>query len=93
MKATSLSKATCQIHFQILLLSIQRMRWKFPAFQATSIKIDHMVPSFPAEVLQKIKDSISKPLSKIINLSFYSGVHLDSLKISKLYQYTKKVPD
>ena len=46
--------------------------------------------SFPAEVLHKIKDSISKPLSKIINLSFNSGVHPDNLKISKTIPVYKK---
>ena len=39
--------------------------------------------SIPSDILHYIKDSISDPLSEIINLSFKEGIYIDNLEISK----------
>ena len=46
--------------------------------------------SILSEILQKTKDALSYPLTKIINLSFTSGIHPSNLKISKTIPIFKK---
>ena len=46
--------------------------------------------SILSEILQKTKDALSYPLTKIINLSFTSGIHPSNLQISKTIPIFKK---
>ena len=46
--------------------------------------------SIPTQILHTIRNVISKPLTKLINLSFTQGVHPDKLKISKTIPVFKK---
>ena len=46
--------------------------------------------SIPVNVLQMLKKDISKPLSKIFNLSMRTGTHPDCLKLAMVIPIHKK---
>ena len=46
--------------------------------------------SIPTKILKLIKLEISKPLAKIINLSFSTGIHPEKLKLAHVKPLFKK---